>query len=80
VLVTTGEPWHIQGTSIPIRCHLRTIGGPVLHEEAMQDIWNLTHLNWSAPKLPCRLPIPLHAAQRMAEDLMQHRSLRWAPF
>lgn len=80
VLTTTGRPWNIQGTPHPLRCRIYTLRGPVLHAEALEDLWRLAHMNQSAPHIHTKLPLPLHQAQKMGKDLLDGKSLKSGGF
>lgn len=73
VLATTGAPWNLQASAAPIRCFIRTLGGNPQHAAAAEDIWRLTHLAWTSPRAPLKLPLPLHAAQNLCDDLARGR-------
>lgn len=84
VLSVTGESHDLHGSADPLHLSARTIlptvEGKETRARALLDIWPLTHLNYSAPRLPSKLPIVLHAAQRLGTDLANGLSARHLPF
>ena len=51
----------------------RTLWGDPQHAAAAEDIWRLSHLAWTSPRAPLKLPLPLHAAQNLCDDLARGR-------
>ena len=80
LLITTGTPWRHQATAEPLRLKMRTLRGKQLHEEALVDIWRLTHLNWRALRSDMSSPLPLHLAQELGKVIREGRSLRLPPW
>jgi hypothetical protein len=83
VLTTTGAPWNIQGSADPLCCRIILLAGDkknVKPRGLIRTLYWLTHLNYSAPKNFCRLPLPLHLAQKLGEVLSKGRTLRMLPF
>lgn len=84
VLSVTGDGFDLHGSADPLHLVAHTILGTADGREtrtrALSDLWPLSHLNYSAPRLVSKLPIVLHAAQRLGDDLARGLSPRHLPF
>jgi len=64
IVCTTGTPFRIPGTPQPLEI---TTSGTTTLEAALEDVFRLSQLGFSAPSLSTRLPIVL----KLADDLLE---------
>lgn len=71
VVATTGYPFNLPGTAIPL--HASIVEGDMPIEQVLQDIFCLAQLAFSAPDLPLRTPI----STKLANDFLEPIAARF---
>jgi hypothetical protein len=69
IVCTTGSPFRIRGTPQPLEI---TTSGAATLEAALEDVFCLSQLGFSAPSLSTRLPIVLKLADDLLEAVAAH--------
>jgi hypothetical protein len=66
-IFNTGKPYNVPGSSKPI--HVSFSSGNIDFEKALEDIFRLTQIAFSAPDRPSSLPLPLKLIDTLIRDV-----------
>jgi hypothetical protein len=66
-IFNTGYPYKVPGTSNPV--HVSLAWGDIDFREAVDDVFAMTQLNFSAPDRPSSLPLPLKLIDLLIRDV-----------
>jgi hypothetical protein len=66
-IFNTGKPYNVPGSSKPI--HVSFTSGNIDFEKALEDIFRLTQIAFSAPDRPSSLPLPLKLIDTLIRDV-----------
>jgi len=66
-IFNTGYPYQVPGSSNPL--HVTLAWGNIDFDKALQDVFSLTQLTFSAPDRPSSLPLPLKLIDTLIRDV-----------